>query len=134
MPLGGADDHGWQTTGYEFKPGWDEAEGQEGLRLLEMLNARAAPEACQQELARLALLTKAKNECQEDLTIRLGVLGEELSEFPIDCVRDSCRSWAKSEKWFPSLSELREACQDRAMKRRGLLLALKRYFEGRAAC
>ncbi len=120
----------YEMLGWRLDDGWDEADGRESLRLLEMLNACATPEDCQNELARLKVLTVARNLSHDDLLAQIAIYAGELSQYPLDVVRDACRSWAKSEKWWPSWAELREQCDDRAMKRRGLLQVLKRYFEG----
>ena len=121
----------YTTVGYDLAEGWDENEGREAQRLLEMLNARADPEACQQILARLKVLTRERNLSQEDMVAQIAIFSEELSQYPLDVVRDACRAWARTEKWFPSWAELRERCEERVMKRRAILLGLKRYFDGR---
>ena len=94
-----------------------------------MLNARAEPDDCEHELARLKVLTVARATGQDDLVAQIAIYAEELTEYPIDVVRESCRWWAAREKWFPSWTELRDACEERVMKRRAILTGLRRYFE-----
>ena len=118
----------YTVVGYDLADGFDEDDGRESLRLLEMLNARAEPEACEHELARLKVLTATRNLSQADLTAQIAIFGEELTEYPIDVVREVCRWWAAREKWFPSWAELRDACEERVMKRRAILTGLRRYF------
>ena len=121
-------EHGYEAQDYELRDGVDEADGRESLRLLEMLNARAELEDCQKELARLKVLTAARNLGQADLVAQIAIYAEELTEYPIDVVREACRWWAAREKWFPSWAELRAACDERVMKRRAILAGLRRYF------
>lgn len=119
----------YTVVGYDLDDGFNENDGRESLRLLEMLNARAEPETCEHELARLKVLTATRNLSQADLTAQIAIYAEELTEYPIDVVRESCRWWAAREKWFPSWAELRDACEERVMKRRAILTGLRRYFE-----
>ncbi len=85
-------DHGWEVAGYDLKDGWDQGEGRESLRLLEMLNARAEPEACQRILARLKVLTRERNLSQEDLVAQIAIYADELSQYPLDVIRDACQA------------------------------------------
>ncbi|KKM12092.1 hypothetical protein LCGC14_1720340, partial [marine sediment metagenome] len=63
---------------------------------------------------------------QEDLAALIAIYAEELAEYPLDVVRDACRTWARREKWFPAWADLRALCEERVMKRRDLLMALRR--------
>lgn len=118
----------FELLGYELDDGFDEDDGRESLRLLEMLNARAVLKDCQNELARLKMLTAARTTGQDDLVAQIAIYAEELTEYSIDVVRDACRAWAKHERWFPAWADLRTACEERVMKRRAILSGLRRYF------
>ena len=136
VPRGEVGEHGWECTGWDiFKPssGFNEDAGRESLRLLEWINQRAEPEFCQRELGRLKVLTRERNLSQPDLVAQIALYAEGLTEYPPDVARDTCRSWAQTQKWFPSWTELRAGCEERAMKRREYLTALRRYFAGQAA-
>ena len=118
----------YSVVGYDLADGFDEDDGREGLRLLEMLNARAEIGGCLNELGRLKVNTSSRNMSQDDLKAQIAIYAEELTEYPIDVVRDACRWWGKWEKWFPAWAELREICDERVMKRRAILTGLRRYF------
>ncbi len=131
-------EYGWRPTHYSFDhergPEIGESDGRESLRVLEWLNAEAEPQDCAGVLGRLKVLTRERNLSQEDLSIQIAVYAEELSQFPIDVVRDACAYWARNEKWFPSWTELRAECEERVSKRRAFLMGLRRYFASAAAC
>lgn len=84
--------------------------------------ACASPSLVQSELARLRVSTKSRNEQPGDGAMMAAVYAELLSEFPPDIVTWACRKWARQEKFWPSLSELRELL-DWGIKRRKSLLA-----------
>lgn len=62
------------------------------------------------ELAGLFLAMPMANRETADLAAMTSVYVEDLEEFPIDIIRSACRSWRRSEKWFPRIAELREEC------------------------
>jgi hypothetical protein len=68
-----------------------------------------------QEITRCLMLTRAGRQDQHDVTLRLAALAQELRAFPADIVTAALRDWARRERWWPTLSELRDACQ-RAMR------------------
>lgn len=70
----------------------------------------ATPPTIAQELARLRVMTKARD-IGDDLGLLFGALREELSIFAPDVVRASLRKIARREKFFPSLAEIRDQCQ-----------------------
>lgn len=69
------------------------------------------------ELARLRLVTKARNETSDDLKAMFAVYAEYLSDYPPDVVAHACRWWARNEKFWPAWAELKEHL-DRAMRKR----------------
>ena len=121
----------YSVVGYELEHGFSDRDGQESLLLMEMLNTRASPEDCQKWLARLKMMTAARSTGQDDLVAQIAIYADELSEYPADVVRDVCRWWAAREKWFPTWAELRQACDERVMKRRAILMGLRRYFSNK---
>lgn len=120
-------------AGYDCSGDFGEREASEALKVLELLNARADIEDCLKELARLKVLTKERALSGDDIAFQIATMGDELSAYPLDVVRDACRSWADHNKFFPAWAELREPCEERVLERRCPLDALRRYFQRKAA-
>ncbi len=69
-------------------------------------------------------VTKSRAYEVDDMKITLAVLADELSEFPPEIVAAVFKSWARRDKWAPSLAELRDFCQREMRWRRSLLAAV----------
>lgn len=126
-----AQDGDWDdryTFGWNLVPDFDEDEGREAIRLLEMLCTQAKPANCAKEVARLKVMTKATAQTGEDMTFQIAVMADELAAYPFDVVRDACRTWAAANTFFPSWAELKRLCDKRVLKRRSLLAELHRHF------
>lgn len=115
-------------AGYECDGAFSDQDAGAALKILEMLNAPASREDCTKELGHLKLLTKERAQGDRDMILQLAAMAEELYVYPLDIVRDACRSWATVETFFPSWAELRVLCEERVLKRRCLLNALRRHF------
>lgn len=87
------------------------------LSWLNALDRRPNRSELVQEVTRCLAVTVARERDQADLKAMLAVMAEELAEFPADVIRAELRAWARHEKWWPTLSELRARCQ-RAMRLR----------------
>lgn len=118
---------------YDCAGAFPENDAREAIVILEMLNAPAAPDACAKELGRLKVLTKERAVGQQDMVFQIAVMAEELSAYPLDVVRNACRVWSASNTFYPSWAELRELCEERVLRRRCLLDALRRYFKSKEA-
>ena len=117
------------VASYNLDDGFDEEDASEAVRLLEQLNAQANRKDCAKALARLKVLTKERSQSDEDMTFQIALIADELSAYPLDVVRDACRFWADTTIFFPSWAELRHLCEERVLKRRCLLNALRRYYQ-----
>lgn len=62
------------------------------------------------EALRCLSLTVSRERDGADLSLMAAALSDELSEFPADVVATAFRKWARREKWWPSLSEIRDEC------------------------
>ncbi len=82
--------------------------------------ARIAP-----EIIRCLQLTASRERDGMDLRMMVASLSEELAEYPWDVVKTALREWSRSEKWWPTLAEMREACQWRVDRRRRWLTELQ---------
>ena len=88
--------------------------------LLQHCLSTPAPQVIKTALAKLRAATRSRAEDEGDLAMTMQVLGDECAEYPPDVVRAACLRWMRREKWFPSLSELRDEMQ-RLVRRRKLI-------------
>lgn len=89
----------------------------------------APPEQIRQCLAGLFLAMPMANRETADLAAMTAIYIEDLAEFPIDVIAEACRSWRRSEKWFPRIAELRDECwrvgKDRLLWKTAIIDALR---------
>jgi hypothetical protein len=57
-----------------------------------------------------ALATKAKAENVADIQARAVVFVEDLAEFPADVIAEAFKFWRRTEKFSPSVADIRERC------------------------
>ena len=81
---------------------------------------------CAKAAGALHLLTTPRREDQDDLTMRIALYADCLSEYPPDVVERACRDWRNHEKFWPSWSELRKGCEELVARRRSLMAAIER--------
>lgn len=79
-------------------------------------------------LARLMVSTKLRADDGDDLKFRLAVYADEL-RYPPDVIEEACQKWARTEKWFPSVAEMIERCENLARWRRVTRDTLARMSE-----
>jgi hypothetical protein len=107
-------------VGYELAGPVDVTDRACARSLIAVALQPAPPQLIVRELARLRMLTKAKAEAGVDLEAMFSVLAEELAVFPADIVCSVLRRLGRTSKFFPSLAEVYQACED-AVKPRRLL-------------
>jgi len=93
--------------------------------ILDVALQPASVEVIQQALTALRVATKASHMQEGDLTLTMQVYADECAEYPPDVVRAACLRWMRREKWFPSLSELRDEMQRLVRRRRLIADALR---------
>lgn len=76
------------------------------------------------EVGRCLVLTKSRAINEDDQTLMIAALIDELAAFPRDVVATALRNWARREKWWPTLAELRAGCQRAMRYRRALAIAI----------
>ena len=54
----------------------------------------------------------------------LTVYGEKLGKYPVDAVAAACEAWLDASPFWPSVSEILQACERAMQPRRELVLAL----------
>lgn len=74
------------------------------------ITAPAGPQAATKSVSLCLMATKSREPDGVDLRGMIALLAEDLAEFPPDVIATACRKWAWQEKWWPSLSEIRERC------------------------
>lgn len=72
------------------------------------------------ELARLRAATARRASSEDDEALAFAVLREELATYPADVVRSVLRNHARNNRFFPSLSELIEPCEEAVRERKML--------------
>ena len=125
--------HGYEVTGYSLEGEIPRNDAEDALKTLRELDRPAPSDFCMKELARLKMLTKSAKADGDDTKFQLAVMAEELSEYPMDAVKDACRDIAKRSTFFPAWVELKALCDESVLKRRCLIRALERYLKHRTA-
>lgn len=121
--------NGYEVTGYSLEGEIPKDDAAAGLKILRELNKPAGLERCSKELARLKVLMRSPSQADDDTRLQMRAMAEELAVYPIDVVSSACRHISRHKQFFPSWSELRMLCEERVLKRRGLLRALERYWK-----
>jgi hypothetical protein len=101
------------------------ADAANALAVLEAACRPADASVVLAELTRCFSVTKARDDGDANLQATLTVMLEELDDFPPDVIRDALRSWARQERFRPSLAEVREYCWARFGRRHTLRISLK---------
>ena len=110
----------YELLGFELIRPLVPSEAETVLGWLDEIDRPAAHQELVQEITRCLSLTRAARQDQQDLTLRLAALSQELKAFPADIVIDALRQWARKQRWWPTLAELREACQQTMRVRKSL--------------
>ena len=117
------------TADYKLRREFGEGDARDALRLAELLNAPSSPSDCAMALGKLRTITVTREVTGEDLILQIGAMTEELCAYPLGVVRDACRAWARSTKFFPTWAELRQLCEERVLFRRALAHELRRHLD-----
>lgn len=110
----------YETIGYRARGPIPVDTKAEWSQLLSMLNAPSTSQLIAQEASRCLSLTASRQREGMDLDVMAQALMDELMEFPPDVVKTALRNWARREKWWPTLAEIREDCLRLCRIRRSL--------------
>lgn len=110
----------YELVGFELLRPLVASEAETVVAWLDELDRPASHPELVQEITRCLLLTRAAKQDQQDQALRLAALAQELKAFPADVVIAAMRQWARREKWWPTLADLRDACQHAMRVRRSL--------------
>ena len=113
---------------YELR-NYDGTGRKEAMEILEALDQPAPKAECVKELIRMKTLTAAPKQTDRDIEMEMEIYASELQRYPLDTVRDVCRWWPRLEcgTFFPAWSEIQPMLDERVLKRRALLNALRRW-------
>lgn len=100
----------------------------EAIAAVEAAMTRPSVEDCEELVASLHAVTARRSEDGAGQALALTLYSSCLSQYPADIAKSVCMSFAlrrQSPNWFPTLSELDEACERATDKRASLLRALR---------
>lgn len=103
----------------------DLGEAKEILRFLELTSQPASGAFISQEIYRLTLTTAKRSDSDADFSMQVGAYIVDLADFPEDAVLWACAQARRSKKFFPTVNELRELCEERMEFRCRLRTVLK---------
>jgi len=111
------------VTGFSFQ-GLTEGNRSEALRAVQSAMTPATVERCEELVSTLHAVTAHRNDSDNSLRLILRLYSDCLARYPADVAKAVCeRFMYRPDKpnFFPTLSELKEAC-DKATDQRGKLL------------
>jgi hypothetical protein len=114
----------YDLVGYEAIAPLDRASLDALRPLVDRITAPAGREAVVRAAASCLQVTKSRAPDSADLRLMLEAFADDLAEFPADAVATAFRKWQRMEKWWPSLSEIRDHCQRATKWRRSLAKAI----------
>lgn len=91
----------------------------------------APPEFIAKEIAKTWAVTAARPQDEADVRTAVMVFQESLSTFPPDVIAAAFRDWRNTEKWRPTLAEIRQRCWSEYRGRVGLKDALEVWLRER---
>lgn len=115
----------FDLVGYERIGKLDHATKALLLSMANKINEPATREIIARAAGRCLQVTKARETDGMDLRLMVEIFCDELVEFPPDVAVHAFRKHARQEKWWPSLSEIRDQCQRATRWRRSLKKALE---------
>lgn len=119
-------DSEWGLAGFTAARSLTQEERMKIGQLAESLLTPTPAQQVRREAAKCLTVTASREREGMDIKIMLEVFADELSEFPPDVVGMAFREWARREKWWPTLSEIRNTCLREVKWRK----SLKKLAEG----
>jgi len=96
----------YDLTGFKATKPMTDAEREEIRSLSRALTRPAERNAVTQELTKCLLVTKSRAKPDEDMTMFVAAMTDELSKYPLDLVASSLKAWSQKETFWPSLAEI----------------------------
>lgn len=108
--------------------GLDRMNRSEALAAVEAAMTRPTMEQCEELVASLHAVTARRGDDDAGLSLVMTLYAGCLAQYPADIAKAVCMAFAirkASPNWFPSLSEINEACERATAQRSALLYALR---------
>lgn len=96
----------YDLTGFRVTGQLTSTEREEIRSLSRALTRPADRDQVTQELTKCLLVTKSRAKPDEDMTMYVAAMTDELAKYPMDLVATSLRAWARKETFWPSLAEI----------------------------
>lgn len=116
-----------QVEGFDVS-GLDGMNRDEALAAVSAAMTRPTVEDCEELIASLHAVTARRGDDEDTLTLAMSLYAGCLAQYPADIAKSVCMSFALRKakpNWFPTLSEINEACEKAQAQRAALLHALK---------
>lgn len=96
----------YDLTGFRVTGQLTSTEREEIRSLSRALTRPSDRDQVTQELTKCLLVTKSRAKPDEDMTMFVAAMTDELAKYPLDLVASSLREWSSKEKFWPSLAEI----------------------------
>jgi len=87
------------------------------IKAMEMAMMPSDPAKLTAELAKCLIGKVSREKTELDIQGYAQVMREDIGEFPFDIVANALKSWRRTEKFWPSNSDIRNLCQERMRHR-----------------
>lgn len=104
----------------------DHASLMEVYRVTDDMCAPGGRELVMKEIYALSVVMARRKDEETDYKVLVSVYAEDLAEFPVDVISDVCKEVRRTQKFFPTISDLRNLCVERIMFRTSLRGALSK--------
>lgn len=105
---------------------WSDSDLARILGIIEGASIPASSRDIVSALTKCDVVTKASSMADQDAKGRMAVFCEDLAEFSADAIEAAFAKHRRMEKWRPTVSEIRERCQDEMRFRRSIKSELER--------
>jgi hypothetical protein len=126
---GDGDGYGWDgyVLDYELSAPISDDDRDASLRIAEEALRPASEQVIVAELGRLRALTVSRD-IGQDLTLVFAAYTSELLKYPPDAIRRVLRAWPKTQRFWPSMSELVQGLDRLVRPRHALRNALRQPY------
>jgi hypothetical protein len=100
------------------------------LRALELASRPCPKDEVLKELYAMSLGMARRKDQDTDFKMMIAVYANDLSDYPRDVILDACGEIRREQRFFPTISDLRDACEERFEFRRALLIETARTISG----
>lgn len=103
------------------------------LRALEIAFRPCPKDEILKELYAMSLAMARRKDQDVDFKMMLAVYAKDLSEYPRDVILDACGEIRREQRFFPTIADLRDECEQRFEFRRALLNETLRAMKAKPA-